>query len=244
MLLAYGSTTVDADWHVIENAPANFSRVYCVYGGEVTYTDEKNTAKLQKDHLYIFPSSCPYKMEHNPQNPLCCLFVHVDWFPILVAELISIDLNSAPFLKDLTAAIESAVMIDNEKIIASLIDTLHLYCLENKILSQTDARIAKAITYISEHVGEDVSIEKLSKITGYNKQYFIRLFKKSTGVSPYNYVIHYRLNEAEKLLKSGYTITQIAQKLGYKDLKSLSRAYKAKFGMSPKNWRKNHTLIP
>lgn len=244
MLLEYGTCTVRPEWVVTENTPTGYSRFYYVFSGDVIYTDDACTTRLKSGYLYIFPSSAPYQMAQNPQNPLCCLYLHLDLFPILVTDFISIDVNEFPFLKGFLDTLNLAVMKEGIKIIYSMVDTLYLYCLGHKIISHPDTCISGTLLYIAEHMKEDITIKKLSKLAGYNQQYFIRLFKQNTGVSPYQYIISYRLQESVKLLKKGYSITEAAQMTGYKDLKSLSRAFKSKFGMPPKLWREKYTLTP
>ena len=101
------------------------------------------------------------------------------------------------------------------------------------------------LLYIAEHIREEIRIEDLSGLSGYNPQYFIRLFKKSVGMSPYQYVINFRMTESIKLLKDGaLTITQIGEAVGYPDAKSFDRAFRDKYGVSPGKFRKFYVPLP
>ena len=76
-------------------------------------------------------------------------------------------------------------------------------------------------------------------------QYFTRLFKKSVGLSPYQYLIQYRMNASIKLLKDrALTVTQIAEAVGYPDTKSFDRAFRDKYGVSPGKFRKFYVPLP
>jgi AraC family transcriptional regulator len=68
--------------------------------------------------------------------------------------------------------------------------------------------------------------------------HFARLFKQSTGNSPYRYVLQARANRAKELLKSGkFSIIEIAHRLGFADQSHLTRQLKDVFGATPKMLR-------
>lgn len=102
MLLEYGNTKVSPEWVVEEKSPAGYSRVYHVYSGEVEYIDERCKTYLKHDHLYIFPSNSPYRMNNNSEKRLHCTYFHIDILPSQVTELIEIPIENEPILKILT----------------------------------------------------------------------------------------------------------------------------------------------
>lgn len=238
MLLEYGALTVDESWIVTEASAIGYSRVYYVYSGDVCYTDGSRKAMLKRGHLYIFPSCIPYKITHDPQKPLCCQYVHLDLFPIMVTDLVEINVDENPFLKPFFEALLPVIQERKEELVSSMTDTFVLYAVQNGFFTYPDTRIAKILLYISDHLQEDLTVKKLSELGHYNEQYFIRLFKKSVGVSPHQYIINCRLKEAIKLLKTDCSISQAARQCGYKDLKTLSRAFKERFGITPSDWRR------
>jgi AraC family transcriptional regulator len=52
------------------------------------------------------------------------------------------------------------------------------------------------IEYVHAHLGEDVSLDALARLSGMSTYHFARLFKQSTGESPYRYVIRLRMEKA------------------------------------------------
>lgn len=244
MLLQYGNVTVDSDWKVDEKVPPGYSRVYYVYGGEVVYTDSERTTELKRGYLYIFPSATVYSMKQNPTNRLNCAFIHIELFPSLVTSLIEVPVEEHPVLKNIFITLVSCINAGDVKVIEALADVFVIYCREHGIVASSADKISRVLVYIAEHMEEPMTIDELSRMAGYNEQYFIRYFKKSVGLPPHRYIISYRLREAKKLLRAGTAIGEAARKTGYGDVKLFSRSFRKSFGLSPTRFRNTFTPEP
>lgn len=81
------------------------------------------------------------------------------------------------------------------------------------------------------------SLEELATQAGYSKNQLLRLFRKTTGYTPYAYLIHVRIERAKHyLLFSDYTVTEIANLLGYNDLNHFSSQFFQKTGYYPSQY--------
>jgi AraC-like DNA-binding protein len=244
MLLAYGRPTVDRDWKVQETHPTGYSRVYFVHSGVVCYRDADQVQWLRPGHLYVFPSASPYSMTQDPENRLHCTYVHIDVFPSLITSLVDVDTAQEPALRHILQALATSMDAGNVKIITAMTDVFVLYCRENGLIAGSDDRIARIQRFIAEHWNEPLSIASLSAIAGYNEQYFIRFFREKTGVTPHQYLIGYRLKEARRLLQTGASITEIAHRTGYADIKAFGRSFRTYFGVSPTSYRRKPAIVP
>ncbi|HHV95018.1 MAG TPA: helix-turn-helix transcriptional regulator [Clostridiaceae bacterium] len=245
MLLAYGTVTVKPEWKVTEVTPPGYCRLYYVYSGEVVYTDEKIQKKyLKPDRVYVFPSSAKYQMRHNPQNPLFCTFLHIDILPYILNDIIELEIKENSLLKYLLQSIECAISEQNQQIIEVLAEALRLYLIDNKYFQKPKIEIYKILNYISDNIQRSIRLEELSKMCGYNSQYFIRLFKSSIGLTPYQYIINCRMKKAVQLLKQNTPITYIAEQTGYKDIKAFSRAFKMYFKVPPSEYLRKNIILP
>lgn len=245
MVLDFGDGQVQRGWGVEEKIAPGFSRVYWVQGGEVWYEDDRTSQRLRHNHVYLFPSASCFQMHHNPEDPLVCTYLHLDLFPTLVQELISIPFSADGVLQGLFPALRAAIVSGQTKLVSMLSDVFEAYLQENGILRQPAFEISKVLLYIAEHIREPIHVDDLSGLSGYNPQYFTRLFKKSVGLSPYQYLIQYRMNASIKLLKDrALTVTQIAEAVGYPDTKSFDRAFRDKYGVSPGKFRKFYVPLP
>ena len=64
----------------------------------------------------------------------------------------------------------------------------------------------------------------------------------SCFISPKEYIITRRLNEASAMLLEGeLSVSEIARSVGYADYTQLTRLFKVKTGMSPQEYRNKYT---
>lgn len=99
--------------------------------------------------------------------------------------------------------------------------------------------IKKAIKYIEKHFSKPITVEDLAEKIGMSKYHFTRLFKKSTGYSPYEYLIVTRLNYSKELLKTTeYPVYEIAMKTGFDSASHYIKTFKQKEGNTPLVFRK------
>ena len=97
-----------------------------------------------------------------------------------------------------------------------------------------------ACRYIEENLRGDVSIDQLASLVHLSKFYFIRLFKRLMGVSPYQYLQTTRINSAKDLLlKSDFRINEIADAVGFSSATRFTRFFSESVGVSPSEFRKS-----
>ena len=110
-------------------------------------------------------------------------------------------------------------------------------------------QLDKIDDYIHQHLGYPISVIDLADQLGYSNFYFLREFKKLTGVTPYQYLLTRRLEQGKKQLASGSAnIAQIASETGFTDQSHFTRAFKGAYGITPGQFVKqddsclNHNL--
>ncbi len=238
MLLLYGCVIVPPEWHVIERKPPGYCRVYHILSGDVEYISGTMQKKLKHGMVYIFPSVKPYEIRQDPSSRLECTYMHMDFSPSVITDLVEITTDSDVFVRSLFAAIKASVTEGSEARTRVLSQAFEIYCAENGLTSEYEPRVSGAVSYISDNFRQDISVSDIVKAAGYNEQYFIRLFRESTGVTPYRYLVMHRLKEAQKCLTGDGSVTLIAEATGFGDINSFSRAFKREFGITPTGYRK------
>jgi AraC family transcriptional regulator len=63
-------------------------------------------------------------------------------------------------------------------------------------------QLQAVIDYIQANIDRNLSLTELASITQLGSHHFSNLFKRSTGLSPYQYVMQQRLNKAKELLRN------------------------------------------
>jgi AraC family transcriptional regulator len=97
------------------------------------------------------------------------------------------------------------------------------------------AKLARAVEYIQDQLDADLTVSGIAQAVGMSRYHFTRLFKESTGQSPYQYVVEARVRKAKELLTTGkFTISEAAFHVGFADQSHLTRHFKRVFGLPPK----------
>ena len=101
----------------------------------------------------------------------------------------------------------------------------------------TSYKLQQAINYIQAHLTEDLSLEAIAIELEMSQYHFARLFKQSTGYSPYQYVIKRRIERAQELMmQQQQSIATIALKVGFASQSQFGRHFKRLTGVTPKQF--------
>lgn len=102
-----------------------------------------------------------------------------------------------------------------------------------------DPKIETMLTYIGEHLKDDLRVETLAQHVYLSPYHLMRKFKAETGMSLHRYVLTRRLLKARELLRadSSRSIGEIADACGFRDYSTFSRAFWRAFHMTPRALR-------
>jgi AraC-like DNA-binding protein len=98
-------------------------------------------------------------------------------------------------------------------------------------------QLLQAKEYMDAHVLDDIHLEQMIQNAFMSKYHFIRLFKTTFGLSPYQYIVSKRLESARIKLQEGNSVVQTAYDAGYPDASSFSKAFKSAYGVTPSSIR-------
>lgn len=98
--------------------------------------------------------------------------------------------------------------------------------------------ISDSISYINDHLTEELSLNELAARVSLSPFYFSRLFKKETGFSPHNYIITTRISNARFLLMStDDSIKEICYSSGFTSESGFCTTFKKMTGITPSEYR-------
>lgn len=99
--------------------------------------------------------------------------------------------------------------------------------------------ILLAKEYMQENFWRSLTLEEVSAYVGFNASYFSNLFKRETSMNFLEYLTTLRIDHArERLMKTDDSVNEIAEAVGYSDVKYFSRIFKRSLGLSPNKFRK------
>ena len=104
--------------------------------------------------------------------------------------------------------------------------------------TNTSKYIEEAENFIKAHYHENISINKIAQHLNIDRSYFYRIFKDHFGISPMDYLINIRFQQARKLLsETNLSTNNIAKVVGYENYSPFYLMFQKKMGMTPQEFR-------
>lgn len=95
--------------------------------------------------------------------------------------------------------------------------------------------VKKALLSIKQNYLDSLTVQSLAALLNVNTDYFIRIFKKTVGVTPKQYIQNLRIQKAVSLMQyePETSVSDIAQRTGFHDANYFSRSFKKMTGVTP-----------
>lgn len=97
--------------------------------------------------------------------------------------------------------------------------------------------VEQAILFIKENFNDDIGVAEIAAYVGVGRSYLSVLFSRLTSVSPSEYLISYRIEQAKKMLDLGIPVTETATSCGFNSPAYFSAQFKKRTGKSPSKYR-------
>ncbi|MBV9343659.1 MAG: helix-turn-helix transcriptional regulator [Gammaproteobacteria bacterium] len=92
----------------------------------------------------------------------------------------------------------------------------------------------RVCAYIEAHLAADIGLTELAALTGLSRFHFVRAFKRTTGVTPYQHVLRSRVQRAAMLLAGGRgSVSAVAEETGFRNVSHFIRTFRRMTGASP-----------
>jgi len=106
-----------------------------------------------------------------------------------------------------------------------------------------DARINNLIDYLQRNISQPLNLDTLAESVAMSRRTLTRHFMKATGMSVASWITAERLRRSQLLLESSnLPIEAVAELVGYLSAVTLRQQFKARFGVSPAEWRKTFRM--
>lgn len=101
--------------------------------------------------------------------------------------------------------------------------------------------ITKSIEYINNNIKKKLTIDEICQYVYLSKFYFLRMFKKEVGVTPYRYILHCKIEAVKNDLYMGIDINTLVNKYGFYDLSHLNKSFIKIYGITPLEYKELYT---
>ena len=98
--------------------------------------------------------------------------------------------------------------------------------------------MVRAKLFIDSNYFDNLNIDNIADQAYFSKYHFIRLFKSVYGVTPNNYLVKVRMDNAKTLLTRGYPVLEASILVGFKSPTSFTGTFKKAVGLAPSEYRK------
>ena len=157
------------------------------------------------------------------------------WFPEMVVH----DELRAQALRTALATVEDETMTRLERstrlrTVLSEIVSVHsgTRTAERRPLNEPKA-VANARAFIGDHLATNFSLNDLAQASAMSPFHLVRVFKATTGLTPFAFQMQVRVARARQMLKGGASVSTVASDCGFYDRSHLSRVFTSTVGVSP-----------
>lgn len=257
-LLYVSSAKYGGDWHSTPHTH-NCSELFYVTGGKGQFFIEGKVFQVSSNDLVIVNPNVEHTEIGVNASPLEYIVLGVEGLELSVngeqdeqyciVNFRNMRENILFYLQNMLQEIEEKAP-GYEMICQDLMDVLVIHLMRQTNFSTTLTPIRKSSSklcatvrrYIDEHFRENLSLDMLAQICHVNKYYMVHAFSEEYSISPINYMVSKRIEEAKQLLKNDdYTLGIISRMLGFSSPSYFSQTFKKMTGMSPIDYRKQNS---
>ena len=102
------------------------------------------------------------------------------------------------------------------------------------------ARLRRINELIDAKIEDDLSLDEMAQSVGLSTAHFARMFRKSTGETPHQFVLRLRLERAKIMLRAPDTrILDVAVACGFKTQQHFAQVFRDVCGISPTEYRQD-----
>ena len=221
----------------------------------------KQTIYHQQGMVTVKPSGAYYQYATTEANQFIMLEIEPKFIDRVAADWVNSDITklipyfssqSDPLILQLALALKTEIKsgCGGGKVYSdSILTALAAHLLRNyanftpqlpqEYRGLAPSKLENAIDYIQTYLELNLGLAELADLADLSPFYFSRLFKESTGKTPYQYISEQRMERAKQLLKdTDLAIAEIALRCGFSSQSSFSTAFRKAVRVTPKVYRR------
>lgn len=99
--------------------------------------------------------------------------------------------------------------------------------------------VSRARAFMDGHFMEDLSMQEIAGASGFSQSHLHRVFREETGLTPHEYLMNVRMNQAmQMLLNTPRSVEEIAERCAFCSSSNFIRAFRQSTGVTPLKFRK------
>ena len=102
-----------------------------------------------------------------------------------------------------------------------------------------EEKMKQVLTFIRSHYAEALTVGQLAGLCHFSETYFMSFFKRFAGMTCVEYINHYRLSQAARILvQTDRPVTEAALENGFRNISYFNRQFRRQYGTTPREYRK------
>lgn len=201
--------------------------------GKIMFIFKDKKIICEKNEAMFIPEGTEYTIEYLEDTHSLVFNFRINEISETIKKISDVNLYSSFKIIHTHFALSKEVKV--HPILSELYKILAEFSYERKMNKHS-----KMIEYAAKTINDNFSnpdflCKDISKNLNISEAYLRMIFKEEYGISPLQYLLKTRMNEAAYLLMENLSVTDTAQMVGYKDIFQFSKAYKKYFGYPPKS---------
>ena len=98
-------------------------------------------------------------------------------------------------------------------------------------------RLVRARDLLHAEATRNPTLDDLAAAAGVSRAHLARNFTQTFGVSPHQYLVQLRLDQARRALAAGTSVTEVCQTVGFESLGTFSTTFRKRTGLSPREYQ-------
>lgn len=254
-LLYVSSAKYDGDWHSTPHTHS-CTELFYVTGGQGQFRIENQVYSVTTNDLVIVNPHVEHTELSFNTSPLEYIVLGIEGLELSIADdsgnqfcIVNFQNMKETFLLYLQNILRevAAKTPGHEIVCQNLMEILVVHLTRQTNYSATLTPIKSKISrlsvsvrrYIDAHYKENINLDMLAEISHVSKYHMVHAFTEEYGISPINYMISCRIEEARQLLKTtDYSQAVISRMLGFSSPSYFSQAFRKIEQKSPTEYRK------
>lgn len=106
-------------------------------------------------------------------------------------------------------------------------------------------RLKAMMLYITEHFADKITLDEIAAAGTCSRRECNRTFQTRLKLTPFQYLSQIRMNKAVTMLRNtNIPITELAENCGFSDSSHFTKAFRAEYGVTPRQYRTGNIVVP
>ena len=243
-LYTCGSCTIHGAWNTQKHR--NINRLHIYHSGKLYYTNGAHKIPIYHEHLYLFPQNMEFVPFYSKDDRISHDYIDFSISPpLFFGGILDIELKKYPLIAQSAAlcfeiarlckpgpyeTLHTGDLVIMENAVRTLISLIDR---EFSVIPENNELLNESLAYIHAHFKENITVEQLAKHAHLATNYYQKVFKQYTGITPYQYIKNYRFSAAIRMLANGAPVGEAGEASGCSSIAAFSGAFHKSYGLYP-----------